>query len=309
MERPPFPVAWDSTMIGTLKECPRKFMFSHLQGWRGTSESIHLTFGRLFHAGIERYFHAQAEGLSHTDSMVRMVRWALEETWNDGSPWTPDPEIAASNIKNRPSLIRSLIWFVEDEQTRPLETVLLASGKPAVELSFRFSSFSVLLEGVPTEIILCGHFDRVVSFSDRKWVHDPKTTSSALNMNFWRGFTPHNQFSLYSIAGGIVLGEACEGVLVGGVQIGVHFTRSANHPVPRPREVLTEWMSETQWWIQQAARMWAANSWPGNDKSCHNYSGCPFQRVCGVSPSHRLRWLKADFTINQWDPLKVRGDI
>jgi hypothetical protein len=297
-------------MLGLLKECSRKHHFSSLAGWRSPSESVHLTFGRLFHAGMERYFHAIADGASHPDATLAMVRWALEATWDpDDGPWVPDPAFSASATKNRPSLIRSLIWCVEDDLTRPLSTVILANGKPAVELSFRFSAFSILLEGVETEILLCGHFDRLLSYDGRIWIGDHKTTGSALTANYWRQFTPHNQFSLYSIAGGVVLGEKCEGVLVSGVQIGTHYTRSAIHPVPRPKEVLSEWLREAQWWVQQAALQWEAQTWPGNDKSCHQYSGCEFQRVCAVSPTHRPAWLKADFAQNPWNPLETRGDI
>lgn len=318
---PPFPTAWDSTMLGTFKECPRKFYFSHILNWRSGHENIHLIFGRLFHAGLERYYHALARGENHDAASLSMISWAMEATWEpavldeDGrelsppGPWTPDSSTPAAAWKNRPSLIRSLVWYVEDDLERPTETVFLADGSPAVELSFRFSPFSVEVEGSPIPILLCGHFDRIVRLNDRMWVRDPKTTYSALTANFWRGFTPHNQFTLYTIAGGVVLGEKCEGVLVDGVQIGVHFTRTAIQPVPRPNAVQSEWLDEAREWIQSAADMHSKGRFPGNDKSCSNYGGCPFQKVCAVSPSHRAAWLKADFIQWKWDPLEIRGDI
>lgn len=340
---------WDSTMLGTLKECPKRFEYQHILGYQPKGLSIHLEFGRLFHAGLERFYHAMAEGRTHDEACLRMVRWSLENSGahkhltidtrdgdevvqsfcqncgrvndrlglrelaqdngecpsSDGEwhPWTPDPLDPYATTKNRVTLIRSLVWYVEDHRNSPFRTVTLANGKPAVELSFRFHAFDV--EGEP--ITLCGHMDRLTSLPDgRVWVHDHKTTKGALDASYFRQFTPHNQFTLYTIAGRVALAEPCVGVLVGGVQVGVTFTRSALHQVPRPKDVLEEWLEDAKYWITQARNFAITGHYPQNDKSCFL---CPFKSVCAVSPSHRLAWLKADFQSWSWNPLEIRGDV
>lgn len=45
--------AWDSTSLGWLKECPRKYQYHMLEGWSGRGESIHLEFGILYHGALE----------------------------------------------------------------------------------------------------------------------------------------------------------------------------------------------------------------------------------------------------------------
>jgi len=42
--------AWDSTSLGWLKECPRKYQYHMIEQWRGRGESIHLEYGILYHA-------------------------------------------------------------------------------------------------------------------------------------------------------------------------------------------------------------------------------------------------------------------
>lgn len=302
---PNFPLFWDSTMLGLLKECPKKFHYQIILGFQPKGLNVHLYFGQLFHAGLERYEHARAAGQDHDAATLAMVKWTMEASGlrDEDGTWTPwesgDP------IKNRYTLVRSLVWRVEDRLASPLATVILANGKPAVELSFRFHAFDLGSE----PITFCGHLDRLVHFEAANWVEDHKTTKGALDARFFASFTPHNQFSLYTIAGRVVLGDKCQGVMVAGVQVGVGFTRSAVRSVPRPAPVLDEWLADAQWWITQARSMALANHWPMNDKSCGNYFGCAFAKVCGVSPHHRPSWLKMDFDPWTWNPLILRGDV
>ena len=302
---PNFPVVWDSTMLGLFKECGRKFQFQILLGKSTKGQNIHLTFGLLYHAGLERYDHARAAGASHDAGVLAMVRFALNASGSRDAEGTWSSWESGDSYKNRYTLIRSLVWYVEENLYSAYQTVILANGKPAVELSFKFAAFTV--EGEP--ISLAGHMDKLVSNRGETFVADHKTTKSALTPNFYNQFTPHNQFTLYTIAGKVTLGRPTQGVLVNAASILVNGTRFGTRPIPRPPAVLDEWLEETQWWIAQARAMAVANHWPGNDKSCNNYGGCAFAKVCGVSPSHRDAWLRDDFAEWSWNPLESRGDI
>lgn len=310
LSTPNFHIFWDSTMLGTLKECPRKFHYQHILGYQPRGLNVHLQFGLWFHGAMERYDHAMAEGHTHDAATLRAVRWALEQSGtrddNGWTPWSPlDRDGAPEPFKNRYTLIRSIVWAFEAHRDSPLKTVILANGQPAVELSFRFSAFNV--GGEP--ITLCGHLDRVVEVDGSKWVYDHKTTKGQLNAQWVRSFTPHNQFTLYTIAGKVVLGSPARGVLVNGVQIGVGFNRFVTAQIPRPAAVLEEWLADAQWWIERAREFALTDHWPMNDKSCGNYGGCPFARVCAVSPSHRKAWLEQDYDVWGWNPLEIRGDV
>ena len=302
---PTFQTVWDSTSIGWFKECAAKYHYQMVLGYDSAAKGIHLYFGGLYAAALERYAHSRANGESHDTATLRMTRWALENSGEtvDGVfvPWqSNDP------IKNRYTLIRSLVWNVEDRLNSAFSTLILSSGKPAVELSFNFAAYDIAGE----TIHLAGHLDEVVETADgQRWIRDDKTTKSALNAQYFKQYTPNNQMSLYSIAAKVVFDVPAQGVLVRAAQIGVNFTRFATAQAPRPKAVLDEWFADTESWITLARSYAEKGHWPMNDKSCGNFGGCPYIRVCSVSPSHRKSWLEQDFVKRKWNPLDTRGDI
>jgi len=298
--------SWDSTSLGWFKTCPRLYQYQMLMQLSPRSKGIHLFFGGLYASALERYAHVRAIGTSHDAATVSVVRWLLEETWlpMDTLTGAPGPWESNDPYKNRYTLVRSFVWNVEERLTSPFTTHILANGKPAVELSFQFAAFEVA--GEP--ITLCGHLDEIVDDNGGSvWVRDDKTTKSALNAQYFSHYTPNNQMSLYSIAGKIILDAPVRGVLVKAAQIGVGFTRFVTQQVPRTEAVLTEWLADTRHWIELAHEYALASYWPMNDSSCDKFGGCPFRKVCSVSPSHRPAWLEQDFITHEWNPLKARG--
>lgn len=303
---PRFQVAWDSTSLGWYKTCPTLYRYQMLEGWEPRARGLHLVFGGLYAASLERYAHSRASEGTHDEASLKMVRWALENsgTRDADGMWTPwsDPTHTDAHIKNRFTLIRTLVWNAEERKNSPFHTVLQDNGKPAVELSFSFQAFEI--EGEP--IHLSGHMDEVVEHQSELWVLDDKTTKNAITANYFSQYTPNNQMSLYSIAGKVILRRPIRGVLVKAAQIGVNFSRFNIQQIPRPKAVLDEWMADTGKWITRAREDALSNHWPMNDKSCFL---CAFKKVCAVSPSHRDEWLRADFHRRTWNPLQARGDI
>ena len=295
---PTFQVSWDSTSLGWLKTCPRLYQFEMLLGYEPKARSLHLEFGGLYASSLERYHHARAKGESHDAATLAMVRYALVASVS----FDPGDHKYAP-YKNRYTLLRSLVWNVEDLLTSPWETVILQSGKPAVELSFNFHAFD--LDG--EAISLSGHMDRVVTADSQYWVQDDKTTKNAIDANYFAQYTPNNQMSLYTAAGSVVLSLPIRGVLVRATQILVSGNRFTTQQVPRPKAVVDEWLADAKTYITQAKFYAKANHWPANDKSCFL---CEFKKVCAVSPAHREQWLAADFMKRKpWNPLESRGDI
>ena len=301
---PRFQFAWDSTSIGAFKTCPRYYQLSILEGWQPREISVHLTFGLHFHSALERYDHLRFGGMDYDQAVREVVKYVLTITWDEqkNRPWlSDDPN------KNRLTLLRSVVWYLDQFKEDPIETVRLANGKPAVELSFRFDSGYTSRNG--ESILLCGHLDRLATLNNKAFVLDRKTTKSTINQSFFDKFTPDNQMSLYAIAGKIVYNVQIEGIIVDGAQIAQTFTRFLRGVVPRTESGLEEWYFDLGQYIATAELYAEQNYWPMNDKSCGMYGGCPFRKICSLPPSVRNEWLKADFTKRIWDPLKVRGDI
>lgn len=301
---PRFQFAWDSTSIGAFKTCPRLYQYSILEGWQPREISVHLTFGLHFHSALERYDHMRFGGMTYEDALRDVVKYVLAITWDSakGRPWlSDDPN------KNRLTLLRSVVWYLLQFAEDPIETVRLANGKPAVELSFRFDSGYTSSKG--ESILLCGHLDRLATMNNKAFVLDRKTTKSTITQSFFDKFTPDNQMSLYAIAGKIVYNIQIEGIIVDGAQIAQTFTRFQRGVVPRNEQVLEEWYFDLGQYLAMAELYAANNYWPMNDKSCGQYGGCPFRKICSLPASVRQQWLKAEFTKRIWDPLQVRGDI
>ena len=319
-EIPMLQQGWDSTSLGEFKLCPRKYFYTIILGYAPRGESVHLTFGLHYHSSLEAYDHAKSSGADHEEAVHAALTHAAKVTWNERlrRPWVSDDP-----NKNRETLIRSIVWYLDNFRDDPLRTVQLANGKPAVELSFRFETSYTSPGGLP--YLLSGHLDRLVTLDGVPYILDRKTTKGALNQKYFEEYTPDNQFTLYSLAGKVVYNTDVKGTVVDAAQILVSGTRYQREFVYRTQAQLDEWYMDLGYWLEQAEGMARhaktlfdhatdsaprlAQAYPMNDKACRLYGGCPFRSICSKSPESRERWLKSDFVSRRWDPLVARGDV
>lgn len=301
---PGLQIAWDSTSLGTLKECPRKYQYSIMLGKQPREISVHLSFGLYYHAALEWYDHQKSRGASHEEAFLSTVRKTLEITWNAKlrRPWISDDK-----YKNRATLLRSVVWYLEQFAEDTVETIQLSNGKPAVELSFRLGLDHRAPSG--EEYMICGHIDRLVMFNGRPFVLDRKTTKSQLMPEFFDRFTPDNQMSTYAFASKIIYNTPTDGLIIDAAQIAIGFTRFQRGVVQRSESQLDDWFNDTLMWISMAEEFAQRQHWPQNDKSCSSYGGCPFRLVCAKPPSTRKLWLQQSYAKRVWNPLVARGDV
>lgn len=290
--------------MGAFKECARKYELSIKLGFAPRAESVHITFGLLYHAALERYDHAMAQGQSHEAATITAVRYVLTATWNSklNRPWISDDK-----NKNRLTLLRSVVWYLEQFANDPIATVILADGKPAVELSFRFEIGLRAQSG--EDFLWCGHLDRLGVMNDKVYILDKKTTKNTIDPNYFEKYTPDNQFSGYTLGGRVAYSQPIAGLIVDAVQVAITFSRFQRGLVQRTEAQLEEWHKDLMLWLRQAEGYARDGYWPQNDKSCGLYGGCPYRGICSKSPAQREQWLKADYITRVWDPLQIRGDI
>jgi hypothetical protein len=302
--------AWDSTSLGYLKTCPRLYYYHMIEGWVPKEESIHLRFGQEYHQAIFDFEMARAAGESFEDSLAIAVLQLLKRI----QEWDPDPTLKASANKNKPQLLYLVVAYCDEYRNDPCETVILESGRPAVELSFRFElDWGPLQEvGVSAQpYILCGHLDRVVTYADSVFVLDHKTATNTLTDYYFAQYDPNNQMTLYSFAGKVVMDSPVAGVMVEAVQVTIDkpmvFER---RPSYRTDQGIDEWLDDLQWHLQNAEDFARSDYWPMNDTACGNYGGCKFREVCSRPQQVRERFLKADFIQlpedERWNPLRSR---
>jgi len=296
--------AWDSTSLGELKLCPRRYQLRILEGWTPRTQSVHLTFGIAFHSALEHYDHALGAGATKHEAKRAAIRQALRCTWDKDlkRPW-----MSTDKHKNRANLLRSVEWYLEHFENDPIETLMLANGKPAVELSFRFAlPYETPADG---PFLLCGHLDRIGKLGGSNYIVDRKTTKHTLGSDYFKQYSPDNQFSTYIFAGEVAFGMPIAGLIVDAAQVLVEGTRFYREPINRSKGEIAEWVEDLGHWLHVATYFAEQNHWPMNDKSCHVYGGCPYRDVCSKAPGVREQWLKAGFDRQIWDPLQTRGDI
>lgn len=265
-----FQFAWDSMSLGTLKECPRKYYYTHVLGYRPKDESIHLTFGLHYAKAMERFYKFRASGVEYEDALNETVALAMIDSFDMPSD---------HNIKNRETLIRSIVWYFEayknDDETST-RVVHLHDGRPAVELSFKLPTG---LETNGVELLYCGHLDRVVEFAGDRYVMDQKTTGQTLGAYYFTQFNPDNQMSGYSLASRVLFQCPVQGVIIDAAQVAVGFTRFGRSITTRTESQVEEWLTDFHDWTGLALRYAERNHWPMNDKSCHKYGGCQFREI------------------------------
>lgn len=295
----------DSTSLGEFKQCPQKYYRVIIQGWQTRSEQTDLVFGIHMHRAAETYGRLRAQGKDHQYSLEYTVTEALLRTWNRDlkRPWISDHK-----TKNRISLLRAIVWYFDQFQEDTLQTVILASGKAAVEQHFVVDS-GYVARSTGERIMLTGWLgDRLAKLGDDTYVVDMKTTEHQLDARFFSGFSPDNQFSLYVFAGQLVYGQRVKGLIVDGLQVGVTFARAERQVIPRSEAQIEEWHRDLGYWLSQMDQCATSGIWPMNDKACGMYRGCQFRGVCSKSPASRDATLRAEFIQRQWDPLSGRRD-
>lgn len=280
--------AWNHSSLEPAKACPRKYYYTVIEGWRSRAANDDITFGGHYAKALEIYHRMAANGQPHNNNVRAIVRYVLEET----KDWKSE-----HNAKTRETLIRSIVWYLDQFENDPCKTVILADGIPAVELSFRFS--------LDDEIVLCGHIDRIVEHAGDYYVQDQKTTGATLGSWYFKRYNPNDQMSLYTIAGNVVWHTPVSGVMIDAAQIAVGFTRFERGFTFRTPDQNDAWLKDAKYWIE---RTWeaAAVGYPMNDAACMMYGGCPFMSICSKDPSVRREFLETGFERKPRNPLEVR---
>ena len=312
--------AWDSTSLGLIKTCPRLYKYTLIDGYAPLDESIHLRFGIEYHAALELFDRLLATGTDREEAIIIVLHSARTRT----ADWFPDPESKAGHYKNSETLFKLLLDYIDHFSPDPAVTYIKSDGVPAVELSFRFElgwgpseGYRVDFDENGDEVItsqpylLCGHLDRVVTFNDQLLVMDRKTTTTTLGGYYFSQYEPHNQMTLYTLAGRMILNAPIKGVIIDAAQIKLSdpnaFARGFTF---RTDDQLTEWLDDLRITLSIAEQYATMNYWPMNDTACDKFGGCRFRSICTKSPTVRDRFLATNFIQlpedQRWNPLKPR---
>lgn len=289
-------IAIDNTALAMYKDCPKKYQLGILRGYRPKSTSAPLSFGIAIHNVLELFDAQTALGIDRETALAAAIRRSFELS-TEG--------FGTDSRRTRVTLIRALVWYEQTYRNDPMQTVVLPNGKPAVELSFRVE-LPVDIDGSP--VIYSGHIDKLVRYNGQIFAVERKHTVSTLGDYYYARYVFSSQISGYVLAVRTAYGENIGGAIIDAVQLGESFCRFGRRVAHRVPEHIDEWLNDTIYWIDRLATSLRDGRWPHNTEACMKYGGCQFREVCFSNPAVRQAILNADFRIEHWDPLRIRGE-
>ena len=282
---------WDASSITLLQTCKRKFYYRRILHLEARDKSIHLLFGSAFASAVEHYYKLLYDGAEPEDALHHVVYRALIAS----TGWPAD------RVKNRKTLIRSIIHYIDEYHDIDAPCIHESDGRPALEQNFVIP--------LSDEITLTGNLDRVISRDGMIYIMDQKTTKGSVSDAFFSLFTPDNQMSMYSMAGKMLYNTPIKGVIVDAIGISPERTQFSRGIIHRDEQYLDEWLRGIRQEIRAAQQLDPANplEWPQNPAACGYYSGCEYRQVCSLSPAFRKAALDAAFVHSEWKPLEGRS--
>lgn len=294
MNRPPFPLVWDSTMISTFRACPRKLELMYVEHWKPQSESIHLVAGGAFAAGLEAARRAfYVEGQPEEEAILTGFE-ALLRHWGHSDHFLDEPK----------SLIRTAgaleYYFTEYPLGADGATPhLFGTDHHGIEFSFA-DSLPIAHPETGDPLIFAGRADMVADAMGGLFLYDEKTTGQ-LGASWSKKWDHRSQFTGYC-RGLRSHGFQPTGIVVRGIAIRKEGYDTAQAITYRSNWEIDRWERQVLRDLERAIQMWRDGYWDYNlDDACVAYGGCAFHRVC-KSPEPE-RWLPIYFTKRVWNPL------
>lgn len=288
-------VYWDNSSLALLRTCPRKYYYALVLGLRPKGDNPHLTFGVYYHGALEHHDRLVLQGVNVHDRIRQVIHKLLKDSWG----WNSDHK-----LKNREHLVRAVLGYMDHFKFDATKTVMLANGKAAVELSFRFELEITNPWGDPYG--LCGHLDRIAEADNQLFVLDRKTTQKAFQNEYIDKYKPSGQMLQYTSGAKVSFNPDIQGVIIDACYLATNLDEYGRFKAGYTEDQLNEWLDNTKFYIKMAEHYHANNIWPQNFEACHVYNGCQFRKICGKDPKVRSVFMKADFVIERWEPLKTR---
>jgi hypothetical protein len=297
MTQRPFPIAIDSTMLGTFRSCPQKFFRSYIEHWKPQSDSVHLVAGGAFADGIEAARRAFYEEGQPAEDCVAIGLQALIKRYGDFEC----PPDSAKSLERTAGALE--FYFANYPLGQDGATpVLFETGRRGIEFSFACPlPINHPVSGEP--LLYTGRSDMIAEAYNGVYIYDEKTASS-LGPTWAKQWEMRSQFTGYAWAAK-QFGIPASGIVVRGVSILKTKYDTQQAISYRAEHEINRWEDQSARDIERMIQCWKDGHWDYNlDHACSEYSGCQFQMIC--KSANPESWLPTYFTPRVWDPLARR---
>ena len=303
---------YDNTMLGSYKECPRRFFLRHVLAWRSEGTSLPLIFGLSWHSAMDVVWE-YASKLSQAD-LPRAALAKFYETWEgEGMP----PELSVEQIEQytprTPNIAHEmLVQYVQQRWGMLQDAQVIAVEQP----------FAVPLPLYP-DVWYIGKMDKVVRYNGNTLALEHKTTTEykkdgGFKSSYIEGWYSDSQIKGYQFGGGLFYDDLTQ-VWVDAAL--VHKTVHDKYrfvPVAHQFPLLEEWVNDTREWVKRVEKdlnqfkidgQLRPGVFPKNENSCFGkYGACPFVDICRTtSDPSKLDSVPAGYMVEKWEPFEILG--
>lgn len=303
----------DPTKITTFMECPRKYFYSYVLGWRREAPSNHLVFGSAWHVAMEYLLTHNYSPLSvvegHRAFLGEYRKVFGPETDEMFWPKTPNNALIALNAYAKRFESDLTLW-------NPLYTEIAGKISLNNNLNIHFRMDSIVEHKTKGIIKSIEH----------------KTGSNTYNwelqwpLSMQNGAYTHVLYCLFppDMVEGVAFRGSFfykrkgaweklnKGQPLGTLQPPYDFME---FPAKKSLEQMQSWLWVTSWWVENILREFeylaeveeadpVLMAFPMNPTSCTRWFGCEFLDFCTAwqNPLQRCHQPPLGFVENHWDP-------
>lgn len=290
------PLIPDHTSMDVFKECPTRYFFKIVLGFKAQSSQIYFNWGSAYHK-FREVLEVEYRNSGEMDSAFTKASNAGIRLWKEKQG--RDPEVGTRfEFMTGARLLKSFgvayqHWKREKERGE-------------IEVIATEQIFNVALEdGSRTS----GRADQIIRVRGKLWGRDFKTSSQDGEF-FERTLEPNDQFTRYTFAEGVLHGEPVQGqyveVLFNKKDHKTSRGQSDCGPSIRTYLAARTWDQVKQW--ERDTIMWntfietcrAVDVWPMNETACRF---CEFHQVCKLpDEGAQIYTLQGkDYVKEEWD--------
>jgi len=310
----------DATKIKCFMECPRKYFFEYVLGWRNAGVNIHLIFGAAWHEALAHMYTTgfQKENVqeAYHNHFLPYFRKFIDQE---------DEEMYLPKVPRRAYLALAYYASMRKIFMQDYE-VVYHSGKPMVEIGGTVT--------LSDEHNISFKMDTVVKSSHGISSLEHKTGSSTWNWGLQWYLSM--QVGTYShVLNCMYPPDQVRGVVIDGT----FFKKTKDNPKTDAKDpfrhfdfmevpvylsnsAMNQWLNTVIYWLDMIQKNFdylarcsdsdpILSSFPMNSTGCSNWSGCQYHDICRAwaNPLQYVDQCPIGFQIDFWNPLETNVNV
>lgn len=294
----------DATKLNAYMECPRKYFYEYVLGWRVDRYNIHLEYGKAFHEAMEVLEKAPAW---NEDVLLEAIE-AFSTHYDSIYSFEQDADNAPKDKMNTIRALKAYTQAYSDDKRKATTLHTEVAGSVPVDdngertLYFKMDTILIDKQGIFSREHKTG--------SRRTWIWENKwQTAFQVDTYFYALFFLFgNQHKIKNITiNGIFLKKG-----------GNEFLRI---PITKQPRHVAEFLYRVNMLLEQLRIDFAQlsedrddalimKSFRKNTQSCDKYSGCPFMSLCSVrtNPLQGCEAPPIGYKVEHWDPREMEDE-